>query len=70
MAEAECRRASDAAEQAYVAAFREKVEPDEDAFEAEHRRALDAAAAAYEVRKTPAEMSVRLQTAMVRGDCR
>lgn len=50
VAEAECRRAADAAEEAYVAAFRDSIEPDEGAFEAEHRCALDAAAAAYEVR--------------------
>ena len=49
VAEAECRRAADAAEQAYVAAFSKNVEPDEGALEVEHRRALDAAAAAYEV---------------------
>ena len=49
VAEAECRRAADAAEQAYVAAFSKDVEPDEGALEVEHRRALDAAAAAYEV---------------------
>jgi Guanylate-binding protein, C-terminal domain len=49
VAEAECRRAADAAEQAYVAAFSKSVEPDEGALEVEHRRALDAAAAAYEV---------------------
>lgn len=53
VAEAECRRAADAAEEAYVAAFRENIEPDEGAFEAEHRRALDTGAAAYEVRLCP-----------------
>ena len=52
VAEAECRRAADAAEQAYVAAFSKSVEPDEGALEVEHRRALDAAAAAYEVAHT------------------
>jgi hypothetical protein len=52
VAEAECRRAADAAEAAYAAAFRDDIEPDEGAFEVEHRRALDAAAAAYEVGRT------------------
>lgn len=49
VAEAECRRAADAAEEAYVGAFREgSVEPDEAALHAEHRHACEAASAAYE----------------------
>jgi len=49
VAEAECRRAADAAEEAYAAAFRDDTPADEAALEAEHRRALEIAAAAYEV---------------------
>ena len=47
VAEAECRRAADAAEAAYAAAFREGVEPDEGALEVEHRSALAAGEEAY-----------------------
>lgn len=51
VAEAECRRAADGAEEAYAAAFRADIPADETALEAEHRHALDAGAAAYEVQQ-------------------
>lgn len=48
VAEAECRRAADAAEAAYCAAFRESATaPEEAALQGEHRRACEAASAAY-----------------------
>ena len=42
VAEAECRRAADAAEAAYVAAFDQDLVAEEGALEAEHARCLDA----------------------------
>ena len=46
VAEAECRRAADAAEAAYVAAFKD-VAADEAALDAEHQRSMAAARDAY-----------------------
>ena len=46
VAEAECRRAADAAEAAYVAAFKD-VAADEAALDAEHQRSMAAAREAY-----------------------
>ncbi len=47
MAEAESRRAADAAEQAYREAFDRSVSADESALQAEHARALAAGQAVF-----------------------
>eukprot|EP00201_Polytomella_parva_P018309 CAMPEP_0175050852 /NCGR_PEP_ID=MMETSP0052_2-20121109/7477_1 /TAXON_ID=51329 ORGANISM="Polytomella parva, Strain SAG 63-3" /NCGR_SAMPLE_ID=MMETSP0052_2 /ASSEMBLY_ACC=CAM_ASM_000194 /LENGTH=724 /DNA_ID=CAMNT_0016315077 /DNA_START=265 /DNA_END=2440 /DNA_ORIENTATION=+ len=47
VAEAECRRASDAAEEAYVKTFRGDVRSEVEELEAEHKRALGIAKAVY-----------------------
>lgn len=48
VAEAECRRAAEAGERAYAAAFSEAVPGDEGALDAEHARCLALAAAAFD----------------------
>ena len=47
VSEAESRRAADTALEAYVAAFRGDVPPEESALDAEHRRALEAGDRAF-----------------------
>lgn len=47
MAEAECRRAADAAEAAYADTFRKDVAADEGSLEQEHQRAMAAAQRAF-----------------------
>ena len=47
VSEAESRRAADSALEAYVAAFRGDVAPEEQALDAEHRRALQAGDRAF-----------------------
>jgi hypothetical protein len=71
VAEAECRRAADAAEAAYCAAFRESATaPEEAALQGEHRRACEAASAAY-TSAAIGEPSVRpLPRCSLHSDCR
>ncbi len=47
VAEAECRRAADAAEAAYVTSFDQEVVAEEAALEVEHQRCLEAGLAVF-----------------------